>query len=349
MTYDYHEPREVAEALHLLVKHGEDAHLIAGGTATVLLLRQGLIRPGHVISLRAIGALSGIGRAPDGGLRIGATATHRQAERSADVRALSPALTNAFASVATVRIRNQATVGGSLAHADPAQDPPPMLIALGGEAVVASKSGQRRIPLDEFFVDYFETALQPGEVLLSVDLPPLPAGTRVTYKKFLPRTQDDYATVSVAASLLVGTAGECEDIRVALGAAGPKPEKAALLPLLAEFTTTFTEAMVRMAAGEASSRLPMGERMTLGGSSKTSEAKKFKIFDDWRNFLFQDNVNQATKRGVRYAGMGFFHLQFLIDAGLDKKQHPFDMTSAGKEMTGFKGLTARLKKAAKKP
>src|SRR3989442_11878635 len=132
MTYYYHEPREVAEALDLLVKHGEDAHLIAGGTATVLLLRQGLIRPGHVISLRAIGALAGIGRAHDGGLRIGAMATHRQAERSVDVRALSPALTNAFASVATVRIRNQATVGGNLAHPHPAHEPPPMLPALRG-------------------------------------------------------------------------------------------------------------------------------------------------------------------------------------------------------------------------
>src|SRR5437764_854320 len=85
-------------------------------------------------------------------------------------------------SLSTVRIRNQGTVGGNLAHADPAQDPPPMVIALGGSARVASASSERRIPLDELFIDYFETALRPDEVLVAVDLPPLAAGTRVTYK-----------------------------------------------------------------------------------------------------------------------------------------------------------------------
>ncbi|TME93399.1 MAG: xanthine dehydrogenase family protein subunit M [Chloroflexi bacterium] len=225
MTYDYHEPREVAEALHLLVKHGEDAHLIAGGTATVLLLRQGLIRPGHVISLRAIGALSGIGRAQDGGLRIGATATHRQAERSADVRALSPALTNAFASVATVRIRNQATVGGNLAHADPAQDPPPMLAALGAAVTVVSPRGARSIAVEDLAVDHFTTTLAGDEIITEVIVPPLAPGTRATYVKFLPRTADDYATVSVAAAMRLAD-GAVADTRIVLGAVGPTPIRA---------------------------------------------------------------------------------------------------------------------------
>ena len=225
MTYDYHEPREVAEALHLLVKHGEDAHLIAGGTATVLLLRQGLIRPGHVISLRAIGALSGIGPAHDGGLRIGATATHRQAERSADVRALSPALTNAFASVATVRIRNQATVGGSLAHADPAQDPPPMLAALGAAVTIVSPRGARSIAVEDLAVDHFTTTLAGDEIITEVIVPPLAPGTRATYVKFLPRTADDYATVSVAAAMRLAD-GVVADARIVLGAVGPTPIRA---------------------------------------------------------------------------------------------------------------------------
>ena len=225
MTYDYHEPREVAEALDLLVKHGEDAHLIAGGTATVLLLRQGLIRPGHVISLRAIGALSGIGRAPDGGLRIGATATHRQAERSADVRALSPALTNAFASVATVRIRNQATVGGGLAHADPAQDPPPMLAALGAAVTAVSPRGARSIAVEDLAIDHFTTTLAADEIITEVVVPPLAPRTRATYVKFLPRTADDYATVSVAAAMRLAD-GAVEDARIVLGAVGPTPIRA---------------------------------------------------------------------------------------------------------------------------
>jgi carbon-monoxide dehydrogenase medium subunit len=225
-AFDYHAPTSLDETFDLLATHGEDAHLMAGGTALVLLMQQGLVQPGHVVGLRGLGELQGIRRLDDGGLEIRALTTHRQAERSAEVQAYCQALAETFARVATVRIRNQATVGGNLAHADPAQDPPPMLIALDAQAVVASHQGQRRIPLDELFVDYFETALQPGEVLVAVELPPLAPGTRVTYKKFLPRTQDDYATVSVAARLRVGQDQRCDDIRVALGAAATVPVRA---------------------------------------------------------------------------------------------------------------------------
>lgn len=221
--FDYHAPTSLQETFDLLNTYGEDAHLMAGGTALVLLLQQGLVQPGHVVGLQKVAELKGIRRLDAGGLQIRAMATHREAEKSAEVQAYCPALVENFAHVATIRIRNQGTVGGNLAHADPAQDPPPMLIALNGQAVIASRTGERRMPLDEFFVDFFETALQPGEVLVSIDLPPLPAGTRVTYKKFLPRTQDDYATVSVAAALRVGAGGTCEDVRVALGAAATTP------------------------------------------------------------------------------------------------------------------------------
>lgn len=222
-SFDYHAPTSLQETFDLLATYGEDAHLMAGGTALVLLLQQGLVQPGHVVGLRKIADLQGVRTLDGGGLEIRSLTTHRQAEKSADVQAYCPALADNFSRVATIRIRNQGTVGGNLAHADPAQDPPPMLIALGAQAVVASKQGQRRIPLDEFFVDFFETAIQPGEVLVSIELPPLPAGTGVTYKKFLPRTQDDYATVSVAAALRVGQDSVCEDVRVALGAAATTP------------------------------------------------------------------------------------------------------------------------------
>lgn len=226
-SFDYHAPTSLAETFELLATYGEDAHLMAGGTALVLLLQQGLVQPGHVVGLRDVAELQGgARRLDDGGLQIGALTTHRQAERASAVSDYCPALADTFSRVATVRIRNQGTVGGNLAHADPAQDPPPMLMALGGSAVVASSSGSRSIPLDEFFVDFFETALQPGEVLLSVDLPPLAADTGVTYKKFLPRTQDDYATVSVAAAMRVGKDARCAGIRVALGAAATTPVRA---------------------------------------------------------------------------------------------------------------------------
>jgi len=225
MTYDYHEPDSLAEALELLARHGEDAHLVAGATAFTLLWRQGLLRPGHVVGLRRIGSLAGITSA-GGGLTIGATVTHREIERSDEVARYCPAVTRTFASVATVRVRNQATLGGNLAHADPAQDPPPMLMALGAEVVAVSASGERTIAVDELFVDVFTTSLRPDEILTSVRLPALAPGTRATYLKFLPQTADDYATVSVAAMLSIGHDGNVADVRVALGACGPTPVRA---------------------------------------------------------------------------------------------------------------------------
>lgn len=225
MTYDYHEPESIGEALELLARYGEDAHLVAGATAFTLLWRQGLLRPGHVIGLRRIASLGGITSA-HGGLEIGATVTHREIERSGEVARYCPAMTRAFASVATVRVRNQATLGGNLAHADPAQDPPPMLMALGAEVVATSKVGERTIPLDELFVDVFTTSLRPDEILTRLRCPALARNTRTTYVKFLPQTADDYATVSVAAALRQADDGTVAEARVALGACGPTPVRA---------------------------------------------------------------------------------------------------------------------------
>lgn len=225
MTYDYHEPESVVEALDLLARHGEDAHLVAGATAFTLLWRQGLLRPGHVIGLRRIAALGGITSA-GGGLVVGATVTHRAIERSVDVARYCPALTRTFASVATVRVRNQATLGGNLAHADPAQDPPPMLIALGASVVATCATGERTIPVDDLFVDVFTTSLRADEILTSVRFPALAGGTRATYLKYLPQTADDYATVSVAATLRLAEDGTVAEVRIGLGACGPTPVRA---------------------------------------------------------------------------------------------------------------------------
>jgi carbon-monoxide dehydrogenase medium subunit len=225
--FQLHQPETLDQALALLAEHGQDdVHLMAGGTSLVLLMNLGLVEPHNVVLLRQVAALHGIQRTPDGGLEIRALTTHRQAELSPAVQAFCPALAETFARVATVRIRNQATVGGNLAHADPAQDPPPMLIALGAQVVLTSQAGQRTVPLDEFFVDYLTTVLQPTEVLSAIRLPPLPTGTRATYLKFLPRTQDDYATVSVGARMSLDPDGRCAEVRLALGGAAGVPLRA---------------------------------------------------------------------------------------------------------------------------
>ncbi len=220
-AFELHHAENLEHTLSLLTQY-EDAHLMAGGTSLVLLMNLGLVEPTNVILLQRVAELRGISRTPDGGLELKALTTHRQAELSPEVHAYCPALSETFRHVATVRIRNQATVGGNLAHADPAQDPPPMLIALGAEVVLTSRTGARRMPLEDLFQGYLTTALQPDEVLTGVQLPPLPAGTRATYEKFLPRTRDDYATVSVAAALHMQD-GRCADVRIALGGAAGVP------------------------------------------------------------------------------------------------------------------------------
>ncbi|MEA2660894.1 MAG: aerobic carbon-monoxide dehydrogenase medium subunit [Chloroflexota bacterium] len=222
--FEYVEPETLAEAVALLATDVDDTHVLAGGTSLVILMKQDLVRPARVIGLRRLVEL----RAIDGGdgLRIGALATHGALARSAAVRAHAPALARTFAAVATVRIREQATVGGNLAHADPAQDPPVTLLALDGRAVAASAAGTRTIPLDELFVDVFETSLRADELLVRIELPPLPGGARATYKKFLPSTLDDYATVSVAVVVAVDGGGRCTHARIALGGAAPVPLRA---------------------------------------------------------------------------------------------------------------------------
>jgi len=198
---------------------------MAGGTALVILMKQDLIRPARVLGLRRLAELRAIGMTEEG-LALGALATHAGLARSQAVRGYAAGLASTFAAVATVRIREQATLGGNLAHADPAQDPPVTLLALEGVAIARSRFGERRIPLDALFVDLFETSLEPGELLLRVELPPLPAGARATYLKFLPATRDDYATVSVAAVIATDVNGACTHARIALGGAATVPLRA---------------------------------------------------------------------------------------------------------------------------
>ncbi len=220
----YHAPTSLDEALSLLDQYGEDARPIAGGTAMVNLLKQNLVYADHLVGLGGVPGLRGITRS-NGDLRIGALTKHREVERSVDVALAAPLLAEAYSRVATVRIRNMATVGGGLSHADPAQDPPPALMALGARVVLASSGGTRELPIEDLFVDYYETALQPGELLTEVIVPAQPADTRAVYLKFLPRTEDDYATVAVAAVARVEN-GMCADVRVALGAVAPTPVRA---------------------------------------------------------------------------------------------------------------------------
>jgi aerobic carbon-monoxide dehydrogenase medium subunit len=223
-TFDYKAATSLDEALALLKEHGDDAELIAGGTSLLIMMQQGLVQPKVVIGLAGVKELRGIRRTPDGGLVYGATTTHRELETSPEAFAYDAQLPKALGVIATIRIRNQATVGGNLVHADPAQDPPPVLIALDGTVDIVAAGGKNRtLPIEEFFLDYFECALKEGEMLRSGNVPKMPAGSKLLYKKFLPRTEDDFATVSVAVRLGVDADKTCKDIRVGLGSLGTTP------------------------------------------------------------------------------------------------------------------------------
>jgi aerobic carbon-monoxide dehydrogenase medium subunit len=225
-TFDYRAAESIDDALAALKEHGDDVEFIAGGTSLILMMQQGLVQPSIVVGLGNIKELRGIKRTADGGLEVGAMTTHRVLETSPEAFAYAAALPQSLGVIATIRIRNQATLGGNLVHADPAQDPPPVLIALDSIVDVVSAGGARAIPMESFFTDFFETSLAEDELVRSVKIPPMPAGSKLAYKKFLPRTEDDYATVSVAVRLGVAEDGTCKDIRIGLGALAVTPLRA---------------------------------------------------------------------------------------------------------------------------
>jgi carbon-monoxide dehydrogenase medium subunit len=246
-AFEYRAPRTLDEALAILGEYGEEARVIAGGTALVTMMRQRLVRPSCLVSLRDVHELEGIERA-NGALRLGALVTHRQAEVSPLVRERIPVLAETFRRVATVRIRHMATVGGALAHADPNQDPPVTLLALGARVHVRGGAGQRDLAIDEFFRDYYESALGPGEVVTGVTVPAPAAGSGAAFVKFLPRTADDYATVAVTAIVTLD-GDSCRQARIALGSVGVTPLRARAAEALVA-GQGMSEALLE-AAGEA--------------------------------------------------------------------------------------------------
>lgn len=224
--FEYITPRSVKEVCGALKQYGPEGKLVAGGTALIIMMRQRLVRPTALISLRSVRGLDQI--APDdGGLRIGSLLTHREVETNALVKRRFPLLSDTYRHVATIRVRNMATVGGGLAHADPNQDPPPALIALNATLKAASADGSRVIPVEEFFKDYYESVLKPDEIITEVMIPKQPANSGGAFLKFLPRTADDYATVSAAVMVSLDKSNKVfQDVRIALGSAGVTPIRA---------------------------------------------------------------------------------------------------------------------------
>jgi len=216
----YHEPETLERALALLGAT-EGARCIAGGQTLVAMLNARLVEPAALVSLARIPGLGRIAGEADGTLRIGATATHAVVAESAAIARDFPLIAETARLIAHPPIRAFGTIGGAVAHGDPASDYPAALVASDAVIEIASLEGRRNVPAAAFFVDYLTTALDPGEIVSAVIVPHPPAGARGHFLKFS-RVDGDYATLSVAAMLAVRN-GTCAHIAVALGAAGPVP------------------------------------------------------------------------------------------------------------------------------
>lgn len=227
-------PETVDEAAHLLREHGWEAKLIAGGTALVLMYTQGLIRPRYLVSLERVSGLNGIRYEPGTGLRLGALTPHRAVEHSPLVQDRLPVLADVFHKVANVRIRNQATVGGVLAEADYASDPPAVLIGLGAYVNIVGPDGERTLPVADLIQGFYETALAEDEIITEVIVPESSNHTHAAYLKYVSRSSEDRPCVGVAAFLDNGANGTCKELRVVIGAAAGRPQQFPEIEKLAE-------------------------------------------------------------------------------------------------------------------
>ena len=218
------EPGSVAEAVSALSSGDGAARLLSGGTALVPMLRLGLLAPERVIALHRVAGLDALD-AGAGGLRAGATVTLAALHRSASVRAGWPLLSEAAGRVATPAIRSTATIGGNLGYAEPASDLAPALLCLDAEVEIAGPHGARALPLSRFHPGFYETALEPAELIAGVRVPAVPAGARGGYVKFCPRSAEDKPLVGVAV-LLAMDGSRCRQARIALGAVAPAAMRA---------------------------------------------------------------------------------------------------------------------------
>ncbi len=220
-SFDLLQPRSLPEAVALLKEHGDDARAIGGGTTLVILMKQRALHYPYLVDLQSIPGLDEFKSEADG-LRIGALVTHRAVETSPLVQRAFPALAQAFGHIGNVRVRQTASVGGNLAHADYRLDPPPPLLVLGAEVSTFGPDGARTIPLKNFFRGMYETALQPGELLVDVKVPFMPVDSRSVYLRYTALSANDWPCLGVA-GLMTKSNGRCKELRLALGGAAATP------------------------------------------------------------------------------------------------------------------------------
>jgi aerobic carbon-monoxide dehydrogenase medium subunit len=223
-AFEYLRPKTIPEALAFLEQHGDDAKILSGGQSLIPMMKLRLARPAFLVDLNRISGLSYIKE--DGGfLKIGGLTREAELESSPLIASKYPLLLDTCHVIADPQVRNLATVGGNLAHGDPANDHPATMMALGAQIVATGKKGERVIPVETFFVTLFTTALEPGEILTEIRIPiPGPKSGGAYFK--VERKVGDFATAAVAAQMTLDDKGAVAKAGIALTNAGPTPVKA---------------------------------------------------------------------------------------------------------------------------
>ena len=223
-SFGYVAPRSLGEAFELMARHGEDAKILAGGHSLLPAMKLRLASPRYLIDIGGLPGMRGI-KTEGEALVIGALTVHGDILASEIVRQRVPGLTDAASVIGDVQVRNRGTVGGSVAHADPAADFPVILTALNASFILQSTSGSRSVPADEFFIDFFTTAMAQNEILTTICVPLPPEGTGTAYAK-LAHPASGYVVVSAGALVHRQRSGSCVSSRIAIGGLGSGPRRA---------------------------------------------------------------------------------------------------------------------------
>jgi carbon-monoxide dehydrogenase medium subunit len=223
-SFEYFTPATISEAIALLQKHGDGAKILSGGQSLIPMMKVRLARPEYIVDINRIANLQYV-KEEDGFLKIGGLTRESDLEVSSLIRSKYPIILDTAAMIADPQVRNMATVGGNLAHGDPANDHPATMLALEAEITATGQGGERTIPIKDFFLSVFTTALEHGEVLTEIRVPIPPPGSGGAYFK-LERKVGDFATVGVAAQVTLDGVGVCRRAGIGLTNVGATPIKA---------------------------------------------------------------------------------------------------------------------------
>jgi len=223
-SFEYLRPKTIPEAIAFLQQYGDDAKILSGGQSLIPMMKLRLARPGYLVDINRIAGLSHV-KEQGGFLKIGGLTREAELEASPVVRAKYPIIIDTAHVIADPQVRNLATVGGNLAHGDPANDHPATMMALGAQIVATGPKGERVIPIESFFLSLFSTALAHDEILTEIRVPIPPPRSGGAYFK-LERKVGDFATAAVAVQLTLDGNGTCQKVGIGLTNVGPTPVKA---------------------------------------------------------------------------------------------------------------------------